>query len=206
MRSLWLDSTHSLEYRAKSTTLLAAHISELHIGYDPLQYPLLFPYGTDGWHVNLKLQNGRKLTAMVYYCYHIMVRQTVSVLLCAKWLFQQYLVDAYCKIETRRLQFLRCEQTSLRADCYHDLPDAILDGDGDPSNVGRRIVLPSTFTGGPHYMHECQQDAMTYVRAYGHPDLFITTTTNLNWPEIKDNLLPGQDPQDCPDIGHVFSG
>ena len=54
--------------------------------------------------------------------------------------------------------------------------------------------------GGPHYMHERQQDAMTYVRMYGYPDLFITTTTNPNWPEIKDNLLPGQDPQDHPDI------
>ena len=31
------------------------HISELHRSYDPMQYPLLFPDGTDGWHVNLKL-------------------------------------------------------------------------------------------------------------------------------------------------------
>ena len=175
-------------------------ISELHRSYDPLQYPLLFPNGTDGWHVNLKLQNGRKLTAMVYYRYHIMIRQNVSVLLRAKRLFQQYLVDAYCKIETERLQFLRREQTALRADCYQDLQDAILDQDGDPNNVGCRIILPSTFTGGPRYMHERQQDAMFYVRKYGHPDLFITTTTNPSWPEIKDNLLPGQDPQDRPDI------
>ena len=79
------------------------HISELHRSYDPLQYPLLFPHGTDGWHANLKQQDGRKLTALVYYRYHIMVRQSVSVLLRAKWLFQQYLVDAYCKIETERL-------------------------------------------------------------------------------------------------------
>ena len=35
------------------------HISELHRGYDPLQYPLLFPYGTDGWHINLKLQTAK---------------------------------------------------------------------------------------------------------------------------------------------------
>ena len=63
-----------------------------------------------------------------------------------------------------------------------------------------RVILPSTFTGGPRYMHKRQQDAMTYVRKYGHPDLFITTTTNPNWPEIKDNLPPGQDPQDRPDI------
>ena len=97
------------------------------------------------------------------------------------------MVDAYCKIETERLQFLRHEQTSLRADCYQDLRDEILDGDRDPSNVDRRIVLPSTFTGDLRYMHERQQDAMTYVRMYGHPDLFIITTTNSNWPEIKDN-------------------
>ena len=180
-------------------------ISELHRSYDPLQYPLLFPNGTDGWHVNLKLQNGRKLTAMVYYRYHIMIRQNVSVLLRAKRLFQQYLVDAYCKIETERLQFLRREQTALRADCYQDLRDTILERDGDPNNVGRRIILPSTFTGGPRYMHERQQDAMSYVRKYGHPDLFITTTTNPSWPEIKDNLLPGQDPQDRPDmVARVF--
>ena len=34
-------------------------------------------------------------------------------------------------------------------------------------------------------MHECQQDAMSYVRKYAHPDLFITTTANPYWPEIK---------------------
>ena len=57
------------------------HISELHRGYDPM---LLFPEGTDGWHVNLKLRNGRKLMAMVYYRYHIMIRENVPVLLRAK--------------------------------------------------------------------------------------------------------------------------
>ena len=88
----------------------------------------------------------------------------------------------------------------LRADCYQDLWDTILDGDGDPNNVGCRIILPSTFTGGPRYMHEHQQDAMSYIRKYGHPDLFITTTTDPNWSEIKNSLLPGQDPQDCLDM------
>ena len=55
------------------------HILELHRGYDPLQYPLIFPHGTDGWNINLKLANGKKLTALVYYRYHIMARQTISV-------------------------------------------------------------------------------------------------------------------------------
>jgi hypothetical protein len=29
------------------------HISELHVGYMALHYPLLFPYGEDGWHPNI---------------------------------------------------------------------------------------------------------------------------------------------------------
>ena len=41
------------------------YISELHRSYDPLQYPMLFLHGTDGWHVNLKVQNGKKLTAFI---------------------------------------------------------------------------------------------------------------------------------------------
>jgi hypothetical protein len=31
------------------------HISELHVGYMALHYPLLFPYGEDGWHLNIPL-------------------------------------------------------------------------------------------------------------------------------------------------------
>ena len=39
---------------------------------------------------------------------------------------------------------------ALRADCYQVLWDAILDGDGDLTMyIGHRIILPSTFIGGP---------------------------------------------------------
>ena len=64
------------------------HISELHRGYDPLQYPLIFSHDTDGWHIYLKLANNKKLTYLVYYRYHIMVRKNVSVLLRVKRRFQ----------------------------------------------------------------------------------------------------------------------
>ena len=84
-----------------------------------------------------------------------------------------YLIDTYCKIETEWLQFLWREQTALRADCYQDLWDAILDGDGDPNNIGHRIILPSAFIGGPCYMHERQQDAMSYVRKYRHRPCWV---------------------------------
>ena len=83
-------------------------ISELHPGYDPMQYPLLLSYGTDGYHIYIKARNGRKITQQQYYSFHMMVRDGNYLLQGAR-LFQQYLVDAYCKIETERLQFLRRE-------------------------------------------------------------------------------------------------
>ncbi|KAF0696189.1 ATP-dependent DNA helicase, partial [Aphis craccivora] len=51
------------------------------------------------------------------------------------------------------------------------------------------VVLPSFFTGSPRYMHEKTQDAMTYVRHYGRPDLFITFTCNPRWKEVSNALL-----------------
>lgn len=49
-------------------------------------------------------------------------------------------------------------------------------------------------------MHERTQDAMTYVRQYGRPDLFITFTCNPKWKDIKDVLYPGQMSHDRHDI------
>ena len=179
-------------------------VSELHRAYDALQYPLLFPYGTDGYHIYMRRSNGKKVSQMDYYSFHIMICPN-NYLLKAQRLFQQFLVDSYCKIETERLLFIKREQKQLRADCYQHLRDSLLRDDGDPRNVGQRVILPSTFTGGPRYMHARQMDAMTYVRKFGRPDLFLTMTTNPKWDEITTNLLPGQESHDRPDlIARVF--
>ena len=70
---------------------------------------MIFPHSTaaDGWHVNLKLHaEWDKLATLVYYSHHIVVRQNVSIMFRAKRFFQQFLVDAYGKIETEWLKFL----------------------------------------------------------------------------------------------------
>ncbi|XP_068341523.1 uncharacterized protein [Pyrus communis] len=41
---------------------------------------------------------------------------------------------------------------------------------------------------------------MTLVQKYGRPDIFLTMTCNPTWEEISDELLPGQTPQDRPDL------
>ena len=62
--------------------------------------------------------------------------------------------------------------------------------------IGKYIILPSTFIGSPRYMMQTYQDAMAIVRRFGKPDLFITMTCNPNWKEIQENLLPRQQASD----------
>ncbi|XP_073152071.1 uncharacterized protein [Henckelia pumila] len=49
-------------------------------------------------------------------------------------------------------------------------------------------------------MYQRYQDAMTLVQTYEKPDIMLTMTCNPNWSEIKYQLLPGQSPQDRPDL------
>ena len=127
-----------------------------------------------------------------------------NILLRSNKLSHQFWVDQYAKIEQQRLNFLRFNQTQLRAEKYSKLRDAV-ESDGNVRDIGQLIILPSTFVGSPRYMHERYQDAMTYVKNFGKPDLFITMTCNPNWPEITRELLPNQTPQDRHDlIARVF--
>ncbi|GFW10573.1 helitron_like_N domain-containing protein [Trichonephila clavipes] len=180
-------------------------VSKTHRSYDGLQYPILFWRGDDGYHFNIKMINpqtgegmNKKVSAMNYYSYRLMIRQNAEnhILKCRQ-LFHQYIVDMYAKIETERLLYIRLNQTELRSEQYIHLRDAIVnDGNVNPNELGRMAILPSTFTGSPRHMHEYAQDAMTYVRAYGRPDLFVTFTCNPTWNEIKELLLVGQSSSD----------
>ncbi|PKK57669.1 hypothetical protein RhiirC2_797622 [Rhizophagus irregularis] len=88
----------------------------------------------------------------------------------------------------QRLNYLRFNQKQIRAKLYNGIQDAMISGDRT-TNVGQQIILPSSFTGGPRQMHKLYQDAITIVRVFGKPDLFITITYNPKWPEIQNALL-----------------
>ncbi|KAL7590601.1 hypothetical protein Lser_V15G37887 [Lactuca serriola] len=53
------------------------------------------------------------------------------------------------------------------------------------SNVGQRVILPSSFTGGAHYMMQNYLDAMSLCKWFEYPDFFITFTCNPKWPELQ---------------------
>ena len=66
------------------------------------------------------------------------------------------------------------------------------DGQVDGSQLGKTVILPLSFTGGPRYQHQLYQDAMGIVQCFGKPDFFITFTCNPRWQEITDALFPRQ--------------
>lgn len=68
----------------------------------------------------------------------------------------------------------------------------------EEQRTGKR--LPVQFHGSPSSRKRSQLDAMSVVSRKGKPYLMVTFTCNGNWPEIQENLLPGQCALDRPDL------
>jgi hypothetical protein len=119
-------------------------------------------------------------------------------------LFQEYCIDKFAQIEQARLAYFRTKEFQKRIEKRQGLEEAAADGTHS-SEVSTKVILPSSFSGGPRQMWQLYHDAMGIVRSYGKPDLFITMTANPEWDEIMNAMLPGQTAQDWPDlVARVF--
>ncbi|XP_061346430.1 uncharacterized protein LOC133292063, partial [Gastrolobium bilobum] len=110
--------------------------------YLGLQYPLLFPYGEDGYRDDVE-------------------RSYIS-----------------------RGRTNPRSTSHLREELYKNLKNAFDRGEDEAINTGKRIVIPSSFTGVPRYVAENCKDGFAFCRWAGYPHLFITITCNPKWPEI----------------------
>ena len=184
-------------------------IPDYHRAYDPLQYPCIFPDGQDGWHCELDH------TCLQHVNYQLMDRgekdtaeEVINPILRGRTLGQQYLVDQFAKTEFSRLNYISHHQKELRAEVYSGAKDAMKKSDGVQEgigNVGKRVILPSSFVGGDRYMHQQYLDSIALFQHFGHPHFFLTMTCNPNWPEIQDQLNPGETALDRPDlVARVF--
>ena len=169
-------------------------INELHPSYMALQYPLLFPYGEDGFRLGILCRNIDEITSDTndfvtireYYAFKLQEWDGEGhTLISGGQLFQQFDVDAYTCIEAIRVMWVKNNQEKLRIELYNGLKDAVMRGDTTPASVGKRLILPLSFTGSPSYMIENYQDAMAICRWAGYPNLFITFTCNAKWLEIE---------------------
>ncbi|XP_075515341.1 uncharacterized protein LOC142549981 [Primulina tabacum] len=174
--------------------------------YDPLQYPLIFP-NEESASKKPKTQRS-KVSCREYYCYKLQIRNNdMSFILHIGRLLQQYIVDMYIKIETSRLEFFRTSdmQNRLRNEAYNGVLDGIAQGCEIGSDIGKRVILPTSFIGGPRDMRKRYMDAIALVQRFGKPDIFLTITSNPNWPEIKALCLPSDEIHNRPDlISRIF--
>lgn len=138
-------------------------INETHRAFEPLHFVLLFPEGTTGWHPQLQQarpgNNGqvRTVTALQYYAHRLQIRPVVDdSMLRACRLLQEYCCSGFARVETQRLLYLARNQAQIRAEVYQHLRDAVA-GDhleDGAAVLGRQVILPATFVGGPRYMHK----------------------------------------------------
>ena len=184
-------------------------INPNHALYLPLHLVLLFPYGEPGWHWGLRLQgpDDKKLKQRTYFRFRLHTRpDEPTTLFRAQRLFQHFGVDAWAICDQNKLGWIRSHQANIRAELYNGLADLLDAGDVNFAQVGKRVVLPSSYVGGDRFMQKLYQHSIAIVRRFGKPSLFITFTANPKWEAIEPELLPQQTTGDRPDlVARVFN-
>jgi hypothetical protein len=201
------DSRDIILHRQNQTL---QRVSDAHPAYPCLRYVLLFPHGEHGWYYEMREQDvgdraPKRLSQTRYCAYRMQQRRNdFNTILRGGRLFQEWVVDMWASADQNRLNFLRKNQQKLRASLYSGLEDAIAGTDDnldvDMNALGQRVILPSSYIGGPRHMQQRYQDAMAIARYYRKVDIFLTVTCNPKWPEITRELLAGQTAADRPDL------
>jgi len=77
-------------------------------------------------------------------------------------LFQQYLCDIWVSSDQNWLCWVQHNQPCLCAALYSGLEDAVSHHDDalDLNSIGRHVILPSSYVGGPRYMNQRFQDTV----------------------------------------------
>ncbi|KAL5130948.1 hypothetical protein HKD37_12G033928 [Glycine soja] len=107
-------------------------INEFDASYLGLQYPLLFPYGEDGYHNDIKHRDmddsdqrkRNKLTIREFLCFRLQSR-----------------------VGEEQLMFIRNHKKKLHYDKYNTLKNSQQADESQHVNCGKRIILPSSFVG-----------------------------------------------------------
>ncbi|GMF45039.1 unnamed protein product [Phytophthora fragariaefolia] len=115
--------------------------------YDPLQYPLLFPYGDLGWtytdaYANgAKYRNKRKMSLREHVAYRLFQKvDDRTARHQGGRLFQQWVVDQRAKCEQEQLRWVAKNQRKLRAELNHGISDALLNEETITLDEGEVLV------------------------------------------------------------------
>ena len=190
----------TLHAREGSNQLITMH--ETHQCYDPWCYPLIHPFGDAGWTLLIPhVGKTTNVSAREFYAFRLHSRGNDSdFIFLSGRLFQEYVTDMWAKVEHNNLRYIVDNQSKLRASIYQGAMDHLVDSDADDTKIGKRIILPSTFSGSPRAMMQQYYDSMAIAGKFGKPVFFITLTMNPKRPEVLENIPEGQDHYNRPDL------
>jgi hypothetical protein len=206
--------TRSVVIRQQSSDL-PQFISDGHSMYHTLAYPLLFPTGRTGWHDSLMCWDVRRsrhhrVSLLEWSRFMLMHRDAPTHVQRCERLALEFYCDLYAQYEARLASFhsLPRQQALYRCASYAAVHDELhRDNRSRPQlqNVGKPMILPSSFVGSPRFYHQLYLDAMVLPHRFHKPDLFITITCNPCWTEISSAIPAGSHWRFHPDIvGRVF--
>lgn len=180
--------------------------------YDPLQYPFFHPHGEPEFHNRIPYRDDSLLnvTPRKYYQYVLQIRDDYagsalgsiahgSMMTHGGDLYKQYICNMAFKKELRACNQMKssANQTKFRGATHSTLTDAFKKGNNLREHT-KGTVLPSSHSHSPKNLFLLYQDAMSIVREYKKPDLFVTFTCNSNWPEIVNNIGRWDESKDRP--------
>ncbi len=174
--------------------------------YESMSYPLFDVTGQHGWFKAENCQvraSGFELTTreLPYYSdtegKKLTLRQYVQYNFCQNqihcWvpkLQQEWLLDQISRAESIQEPWI--VNHMMKMDKMRTATLREFTRNPNTQTTGHRSRIPSTVRGSQSYRRDKVDLGMAHVYEYGPPTLFITMTANPAWPEIVNNLRPGQ--------------
>jgi hypothetical protein len=187
--------------------------------WEPLAYPLLFPFGEPGWGIDKvaedhgvdqslafhRIDNNQgqsqqdvPTSQMWYYRRRLLSDSRFQIF---GRLASEYMVDMFSRNLDCCLTYMKTNLTRIQQE------ESDLMGSDAPVPDRENIYMPASFLGSAKWSNERTADSLAVARAYGSPSFFITFTCNPKWPEITASLRAGQSWQDTPlAVARVFRG
>jgi len=176
---------------------------------EPLSYPLLFPYGEDGWgeHIRKAIKFPKYLLSRMLMGEKqedgttLLIRNKKGKLISVNRfqlmsrLGQTYLVDNLSRAIDYRLAWHKKHQKDVfgvneHYNEEHHSQESQETRDDETSN--EQTFLSQSCHGSRRHLRRLSANALSIVSEYGRPSVFITLTCNAYWDEITEQLLESQ--------------
>ena len=183
---------------------------------EPLLYPLLFPYGEEGWGKDLKRQHN--ITLLEYLKARLLQPEEnfyinsirgdkihVNRFQAMSRLSQYYMIEGFSRSIDKQLSYQQQNQNYMLG--RHDEDSDVSEEDANGNTVRKKKkFLSDSVHGSARHRKKKAANALAICSECGPPHCFTTMTVNPYCQEIQEMLLPGQTAYQRPDIvARVFA-